>query len=846
MCGWCGSDCGGEGEVLYGGSVLGVPTEQGWWLFPSEGFRGAAGILVTSAALSGLALGCAWVAEVVLVAEEHPDSSGTAPGLDVQVFSPLITPVQVKNVKWVSGHWRGSVNGVSRDFAALLDASDRDSQVLQKAPMWAWSATSGEPHWTFEDVDGYLREHRRQAPDDPEYAAWVRKRSRSAEDHVDPFVNPYAFVPLGSGARHSRPSGHLGLAEARVSGRVTVTATACSELALPGQLVNGVTEPVTVEGRFILPGSALAGAVRSFHEALTGSCLRVVNADFVPIHRDPAAVHSPGRWRMAVVEEPGNEVRLCDPVRVPQGDFAAIWVEARDIHSVGDVLSSHRFHYSPLPADIAHHTARGRVERVGGAIPQLCTSAECQQAHWRTIVTQALGNRVLCPGPRQHPYHLPFACESLTTLPLDERVLADYVTAAHGAGDVVRTRRSDLVQAAVTGVGHRQITTETLQPGRVVWVQVENDRVMRVSLSVLWRSRGRYNVAERAPAHLPCTDPQTLCPSCALFGMAEERETRDTRGAARVAAYRGHVRFGHATVSEVAPDATTLREMGSPRPSAGQFYLNNERWKNKQALPGQRPLREWGSAADHPVARGVAGRKFFWSSTTTQRHVDVNGNPNMISHHRLVPVGATLTFRVWFDNLTTVQLGSLLVSLDPNLLRHHRVQAVLTPMSHAMRAALGMPLALHLGKGKGWGLGTVTPSLQAVQPVESQDAPVDRAKQSLEIEIWDADRYRVPAEELSVQDALGAVEEFVRLADRETWAPLLAMSAVDWVPPERIAYPPDDQPGADFGFDFWKRSTGAPGTTKVPGDDNYQPKLIGLPRPDDTDVYVRRPWLEDT
>lgn len=824
---------------------MGVPTADGWRMFPSAGSRGASGILITPAALSGPAVGSAWVAKVVLVADEHPGPDGRASGLDVQVLSSFIVPVQVRNVTWVRGHWRGSVNGVPRDFAALTDVVERDSQVLQRAPMWAWLLPGGELHWTFQDVDGYLRQHRRPAEDDPEYRRWVRERAESAGRHADAFVNPYAFVPLGSGVRRSRPSGHLGLTEDLVSGRLTITATACSELALPGQVVAGVTEPVTADGRVILPGSSLAGAVRSFHEALTGSCLRVVDADFVPIHRDLATAHAPGEWRMAVVEDSGAEVRLCDPVSVSQGDFAAIWVEARDLSEVGLIRSTQRFHYDPQPTDIEYDADRRRVERIRGETPKKCTVEGCREQHWRTIVTQALKDRVLEPGRGQDPYHLPFARESQATRVLDELVLQDYAAAAHDAGDVVLTRRGDPVQTGVPDIGHRQITTANLQPRRVVWVQIENDRVVRVSLAVLWRSPGRYTVAERAREHLPCTDPNALCPSCAIFGMAEERETRDTHGAARVAAYRGHVRFGHATVSEVAPSSTTLREMGSPRPSAGQFYLNNEKSVGSQARRERRPLREWGSAADQPVPRAIAGRKFFWSSTSTRRHVDINGNPNMISRHRLVPVGATLTFRVWFDNLSKAQLGSLLVSLDPNLLRHERVLALLTPMSSAMRTALGKPLALHLGKGKGWGLGTVTPSLQPVVRRPGQDARVGLDTESVEIEIWNADRYRTPAGEPEPQVAIGAVEEFVRHAERGAWAPLLAMSAVDWVPPGRIAYPPDDVPGQNFRFDFWKRSTGAPGTTKVPGDDHYEPKLIGLPHPDDADVYVRRPWLGD-
>lgn len=72
-----------------------------------------------------------------------------------------------------------------------------------------------------------------------------------------------------------------------------------------------------------IPGSSLAGAVRSLHESLNGGCLRVFDGEFLPGYRDFAAAKD-ARWRLARVvrvAEDGSpkQVELCgsEPVWVP-------------------------------------------------------------------------------------------------------------------------------------------------------------------------------------------------------------------------------------------------------------------------------------------------------------------------------------------------------------------------------------------------------------------------------------------------------------------------------------------------------------------------------------------------
>jgi hypothetical protein len=124
----------------------------------------------------------------------------------------------------------------------------------------------------------------------------------------------------------------LSLAEGRLSGRLVVRLLAAAPLVLSG-IGKGTAEypygPVVLDGKHVLPGSQLAGAARSLHEALTDSCLRVIDLDYVPVHRDLAQPQAPGRWRMALVERGGQCVRMCESISFNGLEYSAIWDEAR-------------------------------------------------------------------------------------------------------------------------------------------------------------------------------------------------------------------------------------------------------------------------------------------------------------------------------------------------------------------------------------------------------------------------------------------------------------------------------------------------------------------------------------
>lgn len=134
------------------------------------------------------------------------------------------------------------------------------------------------------------------------------------------FVNPYTFASFPKdapdGGWRRAPAGHAKLPEGRLSGTVRVEITARSPLLLrnvyadedgvfPRRRVPGFAGDVPY-----IPGSSLAGSVRSLHETIAGGCLRIFDEAFLPGYRDQPASREKrygeqrGRaWRLARVDD---------------------------------------------------------------------------------------------------------------------------------------------------------------------------------------------------------------------------------------------------------------------------------------------------------------------------------------------------------------------------------------------------------------------------------------------------------------------------------------------------------------------------------------------------------------
>lgn len=847
-CGWCGSDC-KFGEVRYEGRALVIRAkglDRAWAVHPEGEGLGGTPFVVSGADqfFPDIPDHEAWFADVVLVAGAHPTTDDSNVLIEIRGNA---RPARSTTFKWEKDAWVHGRGAQAVRLAKPVGLEDRAAQALAASSLWASTDEA-----QFADGRHFLTQRGKDRSEEANRRAFDRWRVDRAElttageaQQPDPraFVNPYNFVPLGAGLNNRRrePNLHLGIGDGRRTGRIRVEYTAVTPLAISGTGRGEEADPhrpIFDGNSWIVPGSSLSGPVRAIHEALTDSCLRVVDLDYVPVHRDAAKPRNSPNTRIGHVVDAGGRltIRCAAPVQHDRRDYPAIWVPSQHLSGHANFKPGDKFHWNPQQQDLKG--GNRLALRAGKQPPQRCNAPQCAQDHWATIVSTPVGAR----GKAGKAYWYPFyALTRMNDLDLPRDVIDRYEVAARGSRDVVAVKRNNIPGLGVPGFGIRRQVHDRPTDGDVMWVTLERGQVTRVTPSVVWRDQGEHPVLERIIGYEPCTSPDALCPSCATFGMVEERQPRSGDGEpAALRAYKGHVRFGHGTCSEVQNQPTRLVEMGAPKPSAGQFYLRNEGWAGKRATDNGRPLREWGSSADDIAPRRIAGRKFWWKSESQNRHAvpdGVEAHPTMSTWHCLSPIGTTIAFPVWFDNLTRPQIGALMLSLCPDLIRCSGVLESLrsvawSPEERAhLNELLGLTMVTQVGKGKGVGLGVVHSSISA-----TDDEPA--------LMTWGAERYLGPSDEVIDDKPETFVNAFIEsltfeITDqgRERLLATLSLLALNWVPGSVIHYPPDDAPGEDFQFDFWRKSTGAESAV-----DGTQPDLVTLPKPTNADARVKPPW----
>ncbi|MEO3844172.1 TIGR03986 family CRISPR-associated RAMP protein [Streptomyces sp. B22F1] len=664
----------------------------------------------------------------------------------------------------------------------------------------------------------------------------------------DEFVNPYTFVPLPKAepgaAWRSRPAGHDQLTRGRLSGSLDVEITARSPLLLrnvydeggggvgtfPRRRVPGYEEPQPY-----IPGSSLAGTIRSLHETIAGGCLRVFNDSFRPGYRNPVKKQDAG-WRLALITEVDEKGA---PARLRLCRERTVWVDSEILHrglgGPGELRSGLRVEL----AGEVEKSGLGRWElRSRGAV--VCKAADGDVV---VLVTHA-GTRKKTrknpdadgPGKIRGRY---FCATGELVGPVRDAVVDDetwrnYLAAVNGTRDVQEARQNPgsaaKGQVPVTHphdddvlLGHRDRAAQELREGQVVWVRAEltGEKVLlkEVSLAAVWRHQGTGEARERVPEHLrdaACSDFRALCPSCRLFGSADtgDGSDKDGQSAARQDAYRGHVRFSDAVPrSALSPEVRHLPPMGSPRPGAGQFYLarNETKLENRTAeTENDPPLREWG-ARDENGRRQLRGRKHYWLTGRSEDrpyfHAEreregtfrklYGADNKLVSTAESVPQGSVFTSRVFFENLTPAELGGLLSALDPSLLLGtDEGRDASEPVHYGWAVGGGRPL--------GFGTCTARVTVTSLDSAESRYLGAD------------------PPEEADAVALVGAFRRSVSKELGEVWKRLASVLRLDWAPADRVWYPPAGclpGPQEHFGnprvlkasFAFWKESAGAYG-----------------------------------
>ncbi|MGH3871376.1 MAG: hypothetical protein ACRDSR_07655 [Pseudonocardiaceae bacterium] len=560
----------------------------------------------------------------------------------------------------------------------------------------------------------------------------LQRKRESAEKSQDHFINPYTFVPFpAQPPQRGQPHGHHTLAEqekkARFTGRITARLVTRSPLlvrnidsaAPTADDVDDVARaPRTGANRLFIPGSSLHGAIRSLHETLTGSCLRVFDPDFVPVYRDVASDKLRKGWDLGVVDQVDDAGRPTELTRCDETRWVPLETLVGAIPDRGVVTTGQRFNLDENEFSQQH----GRKVYGKTAVATLDL-----QGTWVVLVTD--------DGARNQKYPYYCAVGRLPTTPtpiaLTDRAWQEYLRAVEDAKqwfaseqtppnftaerarlDQPGTSIGDVIGGPQLARGHGRWLRPRrwIHRGQVVWLGPSKGRLVDgMALSYLWRTAGQGSTGERLPddGFHPCHDPCRLCPSCRVFGSADVRDVREQgvdRRLAEQRSYQGHVRVLDAVLeSGGATEEVELPAMGSPRPGSGQFYLDDPQ-HSKEKLDYQKPRNRWGTL-DPLRPRHLRGRKFYWhtdpqTDEQRQRWRAHDHAPARGKKVELVAAGSSYRLDVVFDGLADAEIGGLVATLQPDRLFATQQQPLPYPV-------IGDPeYAIHVGGGKPLGLGS--------------------------------------------------------------------------------------------------------------------------------------------
>jgi CRISPR-associated protein (TIGR03986 family) len=427
-------------------------------------------------------------------------------------------------------------------------------------------------------------------------------------------------------------------------------------------------------------------------------------------------------------------------------------------------------------AVIVPQQGRWRLERAAGQSQLL--EEQYLLAHRPGLDGQGLLNSLFQGNPARRGYPWVLIDGTNGTIDIPPEVVAGWErTLRHlrdqAAGHLLRHPMPGLRDSANRDQAVRNIDAlieAGIKPGDVVFFEREKQGPQRVvTMGHHFRYRWRYRDTIReagnlrevlAPRPIEMGDDQgrpcELTAARLMFGYVgttdgayhDDQQTTHGIGVARTTNKRGdfaqmagRVAFNAAVEQDtgaafgdrfLAPErggVVLLRPLGSPKPSAVEHYLSQEK---VGARTDAGLLCTYGDTADDQTAGELLGRKFYL-------HQPLAGQPDHHTLFELVPrtgvpederrtmltsdqagvgylvskPGRTFRFRVQFVDLRPWELGALLFALSPTRANVERLAMAWPDQAQTLRGAIpaGARFAHKLGHGRPLGLGSV-----AVEP----------------------------------------------------------------------------------------------------------------------------------
>ncbi len=548
------------------------------------------------------------------------------------------------------------------------------------------------------------------------------------------FVNPYAFVSFPPVAPvRSEPLTHDRFltcdseGAAVLSGVIEVGARALSPLFTAGASLratsatpSGEPQPsrlsfLRVDGRIAIAGSTLKGLVRSAAETLSGSCMRVFDAERRLSYRDNpdsatrSVMNAP--YRVIEVDEVGGHIVLEAleafrlPVRARAGGFSVdltgkcdgeeVGFEVDGFEEVGSASSGKSGHGGMRIAKLSSSPGARRGWLKLSDVPEDDKGSSNGTDRGRKDSSRKNQFLVAPTGDRRRST-VPLSLKIDYDVAIDPSIRNDAKELTGPDGVLCCARHNEHLKknGEVAKWGRRK-GRHRLEPGDIVWASDKENKekeLTKIAATQIPRLAYVNTLGDAVPKGLlPCGDLRRLCPCCRVFGMVPPGA--DDEGPGRTTGVAGHVRISPAfAVGKVQLERRVLPPLDSPKPTFASFYLRPE---------GSRASK-WRTAGESDRRVHANGRKYYWHSTQVREPESSPDRADLLRAVDTVPSGTSFRFEVRFDNCTEVELGMLLAAIDPGLLG----------------APFGATSAHKLGMGKPLGMGSVKFEVRSIRLVD--------------------------------------------------------------------------------------------------------------------------------
>ena len=465
------------------------------------------------------------------------------------------------------------------------------------------------------------------------------------------FVNPYNFVSSDFSQKTKadlKKEKHTGVLKCHLITKTPV--------AIPGEIIEEKLNQTHKtyeffnygEGKYVIPGSSIRGAVRSVYEAITDSCYVTADEEELITKRNNSIPYQPG-----VLIRQGAEWKLYPATRYifksndyakyakrknfqrDQGCYDEIWFkDLKKELSFGDMVSFDISRDKDRKKK-GYYKNRHLVGYYAKNVRKCPKSVKVNHKGYLYLGEYIYGKHFesifqIEDSPisidRREVEHAKINLEETIRLYNDPAVNRN-----RGSGEKDHSGYKDYALAEQNGA-------------IPLWYQFdEKRRKLYLSMACFGRVAYQNTMGKLLKEKVPCTKRKNLCKACALFGMTSSEDAVGTR-----------IRFTDAMIDKEdikleengKLPRKTLEELASPKPSYLPFYL-------KKPDDERKTINDY----DSPKAE-LRGRKFYWHSNnikTSAIKTERNVTMEVIESKE-----KGFEFSVFYDNISETQLKELI------------------------------------------------------------------------------------------------------------------------------------------------------------------------------------------